>query len=158
MIVSASQSRLFAIKKIYYLSASVKLQFLKTFVLPFFDYCLTLAVYYSRANLTQLEKLYNFSLFKLLQINLKYCSIDEQVRMLRSFHIQAFRARLYYRFGMFVHGIFHRRTLNSFSARLTVRTAIYDLRSKRRYITPITKTNFGSRRLLTAFVRSVDNI
>ena len=150
--------RLFAIKKIYYLSASVKLQFLKTFVLPFFDYCLTLAVYYSRANLTQLEKLYNFSLFKLLQINLKYCSIDEQVRMLRAFHIQPFRARLYYRFGMFVHGVFHRRTLSSFSSRLTARTAKYDLRSKRRYVMPITKTNFGNRRLLTTFVRSVDSI
>ena len=34
--------RLFSIKKLFYLSFIVKLQFFKTFILPYFDYCTTL--------------------------------------------------------------------------------------------------------------------
>ena len=150
--------RLFAIKKIYYLSAEVKLQFLKTFVLPYFDYCFTLAIYYSRANLAQLEKLYNFCIFKFLKLKLKYSSINEQTAALRPFRLQAFKTRLYVKVGMLVHGIFHRRLLGAFCDRVSANSSKYVLRSKRRFIRPIAKTKTGERRLLSVFVRSIDTI
>ena len=150
--------RLFAIKKVYYLSANVKLQFLKTFILPYFDYCLTLALYFSKANLAQLEKLYNFCIFKLLKIKLKYCSTDEQIAALRPLHVQAFKVRLYHRVGSFVHGIYHRRLLGSFYDRVSVNQSKYQLRSNRRFIRPIAKTSFGDRRLLNVFIRSIDTV
>ena len=37
--------KLFAIKKIFFLESSIKLQFLKTFLLPHFDYCFLLFIY-----------------------------------------------------------------------------------------------------------------
>ena len=39
--------RLFAIKKIYYPAASVKLQYFKSFIMPYFDYCLSMFVFRS---------------------------------------------------------------------------------------------------------------
>ena len=150
--------RLFAIKKIYYLSADVKLQFLKSFILPFFDYCLTLAIYYSRANQAQLEKLYNFCIFKFLRLKLKYCSIEEQRAVLRPFRLQPFMIRLYLKVGMLVHGIFHRRLLEAFRNRVPTNSSKYALRSNRRFIRPISNTKSGNRRLLNVFVRAIDTI
>jgi hypothetical protein len=36
--------KLYSIKRIFYLSFHVKVQFFKTFILPHFDYCITLAI------------------------------------------------------------------------------------------------------------------
>jgi hypothetical protein len=38
--------KLFAIKKIFYLSYSIKLNFFKTFILPHFDYCLSIYIFF----------------------------------------------------------------------------------------------------------------
>ena len=39
--------RLYSIKNIFYLSQNVKVQFFKTFILPHFDYCLSLLIYFN---------------------------------------------------------------------------------------------------------------
>ena len=41
-------SKLFSIKRLFVLSTSVKMQFFKTFVLPYFDYCISLLVYFPK--------------------------------------------------------------------------------------------------------------
>ena len=38
----------YCIKRLFFLSTNVKLQFFKTFILPYFDYCLSLAIYFSK--------------------------------------------------------------------------------------------------------------
>ncbi len=40
--------RLYSIKKLFYLPFSVKMQFFKTFILPFFDYCSTIYIYFPK--------------------------------------------------------------------------------------------------------------
>ena len=37
--------RLYSIQKLFQLPLAVKIQFLKTFILPYFDYCATLCIY-----------------------------------------------------------------------------------------------------------------
>ena len=58
--------RLYSIKKLFYLATSVKkVQFFKAFILPYFDYCLSLSIYYSKAVLQKLCNCYNMCLCKL---------------------------------------------------------------------------------------------
>jgi hypothetical protein len=51
--------KLFDIKKIFYLSYSIKLHFFKTFILPHFDYCVSLYIYISNSLLENIKGLYN---------------------------------------------------------------------------------------------------
>lgn len=59
-------TRLFSIKRIFYLPYSVKIQFFKSFILPHFDYCSTLLIYFPKESIQKLANIYNQSLFKLL--------------------------------------------------------------------------------------------
>lgn len=43
-IVKCTNRRLFAIKRLFFISHRVKTQFFKTFILPYFDYCSTLVI------------------------------------------------------------------------------------------------------------------
>lgn len=61
--------RTHSIKKLFYLPSAVKLQFLKTFILPCFDYCSTLQIYFSKATLQKLSNCYNWCIYKLLGLN-----------------------------------------------------------------------------------------
>ena len=60
--------RLYSIKKIFYLPYSVKIQFFKTFLLPYFDYCSTLIIYFSKDAIQKLANTYNQCLYKLLNV------------------------------------------------------------------------------------------
>ena len=44
---------------------SVRLQFFKTFILPLFDYCLSLVCYFSKSQIQTLANCFNACLFKL---------------------------------------------------------------------------------------------
>ena len=52
--------RIHSIKRLFYLSHKVKLQFFKSFILPFFDYCLSLAIYFPKSTIQKLANSYNF--------------------------------------------------------------------------------------------------
>ena len=60
--------RIFSIKRLFYLPAAVKLQFLKTFILPYFDYCSTIYIYFSKSAIQKLFNSYNWCIWKLLGI------------------------------------------------------------------------------------------
>ena len=151
-------TRLFSIKKIYFLPTSVKLQFLKSFILPYFDYCLSLSIYYIRSNLLQLEKLYNFCLLKLLSVNLKNVCLQEQLKLLLKFNLQPFKARLYTRVSIFIYNVDKGRLLEGFKLKLKENKCTYNLRKKRQFVAPSSRTQFGSRRLLTFYCQAVNNI
>jgi hypothetical protein len=44
-IATKVNRKIHCIKRLFYLSTNVKLQLFKTFLLPYFDYCLTLTIY-----------------------------------------------------------------------------------------------------------------
>ena len=63
----STNQRLYSIQKLFYLSLSVKIQFLKTFILPHLDYCATLCIYFPKHVLQKLANTFNNCIFKLLK-------------------------------------------------------------------------------------------
>ena len=59
--------RLYSINRLYHLTFEVKLQFFKTFILPHFDYCMTLLIYYPKGSIQKIANYYNFCIFKLFK-------------------------------------------------------------------------------------------
>ena len=74
--------KLFPIKNLFFLSFDIKLHFFKTFFLPHFDYFSSLFVYYSGKSVNILCKLYNFCLFVLLKLELKFLFYEAQQKLL----------------------------------------------------------------------------
>jgi hypothetical protein len=62
---------LHSIKRLFYLSASVKLKFFKTFIMPYFDYYSSLTIYFLKATIQKICNFNNYCLNKLLKIDLK---------------------------------------------------------------------------------------
>ncbi|RNA04729.1 RNA-directed DNA polymerase from mobile element jockey-like [Brachionus plicatilis] len=58
--------KLNSIKQLFFPSKPVKIQFFKTFILPHFDYCLSLTIYFSKPAIQSLSNSYYISLFKLI--------------------------------------------------------------------------------------------
>ena len=63
--------KMYSIKRLFFLSMSVKVQFLKSFILPYFDYCMSLLIYFPKQTIQKLNNSYNFCIKKLLKINLE---------------------------------------------------------------------------------------
>ena len=61
--------KLFSIKRIFYLSFAVKLQFFKSFILPLFDYGISLSIYYNHLTIRKLCKMYYVCLKKLFNFS-----------------------------------------------------------------------------------------
>ena len=61
--------KLYSIKKLFYLSINVKIQFFKTFILPYFDYCSSLVIYFSKQAIQKLENCYYLCIYKLFKIS-----------------------------------------------------------------------------------------
>ncbi len=93
--------RLYSIKKLFYLSNSVKIQFFKTFILPYFDYCSTLLHYFPTQTIQKLSNSYYFCLAKLLNLdfNKPRVTIDfNHINIeLDKFGLMSFQHRLIYR-------------------------------------------------------------
>ena len=50
--------KIFTLKKMKYLNLSTKIQFYKSFILPHFDYCLGLCVFYTKQQIDNLERIF----------------------------------------------------------------------------------------------------
>lgn len=57
--------KLYSLKKPFHLSTAVKVQFFKTFILPFFDYCISLLIYCQKSLIQKLCNSYCICIFKL---------------------------------------------------------------------------------------------
>ena len=63
--------KLYSIKRIFFLAHSVKIQFFKTFILPYFDYCLSLLIYFPKSTVQKISNCYNMCLLKLFKFKLE---------------------------------------------------------------------------------------
>ena len=95
--------KLFSIKRIFYLSRSVKLQFFKTFILPYFDYCLSLSVYFPKATLQKLCTCYYASLFRLFKFDFTDLDMNEINDFLRKYGLSAFQHRVFMQLSLFTY-------------------------------------------------------
>ena len=60
--------KLYCIRRLFYLSFKIKLQFFKTFIAPHFDFCSTIYLYFLKASLLKIFNSYDYCLSKLLCI------------------------------------------------------------------------------------------
>ncbi len=90
-------SKLFSIKRIFYLSSSVKIQFFKTFILPYFDYCSYLLIYCSKAVIQKLANKYYLCLHKLFNFDKQEFNDfnDINTYLMEKFDIPLFQHRLF---------------------------------------------------------------
>ena len=123
-VKNSVNKRLYSFKRLFYLPLSVKLQFLKTFILPIFDYCSTICIYFPKYSIQKLANYYNMSIFKLLStshiLSFRANTSDDFNRWndILKFHgLFAFQHRIIYRLSCFIHKLFNEFTspLNLFN-------------------------------------------
>ena len=93
--------KMFAIKRIYYLSQDVRVTFFKTFILPCFDFGLSLVIYFSKTALNKLVKVFYKCIFHLLRIDcsgMSYEQVDAALKLLR---LQSLQGRIFLKLASF---------------------------------------------------------
>lgn len=100
--------RLYSIKRLFYLPKEVKTQFFKTFIIPYFDYCSTLTIYFPKPTIQKIFNLYNFCLYKLLKINTRIENSTDYNKLnihLETFGLSSYQHRLLKRLMYFSYNI-----------------------------------------------------
>jgi hypothetical protein len=76
--------KLFSIKRLFYLCTSVKIHFFKTFILPYFDYCLSLVIFFTPSTFQSLNNCFNICLYRLFKFKPDFTTedvVDEEKSM-----------------------------------------------------------------------------
>jgi len=151
--------KLYSIKRLFYLCKSVKIQFFKTFVLPYFDYCLSLLIYFPKSTIQRINNCFNLCLFKLL--NFKKSSdenIEDFNENLSNYGLFSFQHRVMIKIFNFAHSMIN--NLNSpVDLQQVFKQETY-LKSKARsasLILPVIKTHFGEKTFQFFFIKLFNN-
>ena len=146
--------KLFAIKKIFFLSYKIKVHFFKTFILPHFDYCSSLFIYFSNTLLDNIKGLYNNCLFHLFDLDFRGKSIEEQFETLKPLNLLPFKYRLFLRFSTFCFKILNNIILYNFFKELKPNINVKNTRCHTRNIfaVPRSLTTKSGKRLSITFV------
>ena len=97
----AINRRLYQNKRSFFLPNDVKLVYFKAFILPCFDYCISLGIYLNSQNLQKLCKLYYFFI-KLFKLNFLNLNANEINNLLEPYGIQAFEYRIISKIILFI--------------------------------------------------------
>ena len=112
---------MYAIKRIFYLSFNDKVLFFKTFLLPYFDYCFSIIIYFSKTVINNLAKIYYLRLYKLFNFNFNNSNTHQINSRLNTFSLSSFEYRCTYKFFDFSYKIKHNRLApKELSARICV--------------------------------------
>ena len=102
-------TRLYSIKQLYYLKPKIRIQFLKTFILPHFDYSSTLYIYFSKEAIQRLCNVYNNCIVQMINNDwIKSIKIGENHEYniynnyLNCFNLQTFQHRLIIRYSTYI--------------------------------------------------------
>ena len=122
--------KLYSIKRLFYLSYNVKLQFFKSFIIPHFDYCITLCIYFPKASLQRLCNFYYLCIYKLFKLNFSNNTTFVN-NYLESINLFSFQHHLLFRLSTFLF-----KQLNNFDSPFYLKCLIkkqknpfYNLRS-----------------------------
>jgi hypothetical protein len=93
----------------------VKINFFKTFILPYFDYCLSLIIYFPPSAYQSSNNCFNLSLYKLFKFKPEATPEDEDeneekimsdfIDKLHSYDLFTLQSRIYNKLLLFAHGI-----------------------------------------------------
>ena len=156
--------KLYSVRKLFFLNHSLKIQFFKSFILPHFDYCSSLFVYFSHTLINQIEHLFNSIIKKLLRIDLTNLSYDNQLSILKDVNILPFKIRLFYRFSLFSYKLLNSNCLlkicKSFEYNQNSISYNYNLRNQDSKIVNIInrRTKSGDKCLSFILSKFVNNI
>ncbi len=116
-IRTAINRKLYSIKRLFYLPYSVKIQFFKTFVLPYFDYGLSLLIYFPKVAIQSLSNCFNMCIFKLFKMQIEKENENEEKtsdadvnrlnEKLNKYSLFTFQHRLMNKLLTFVYNIQH---------------------------------------------------
>ena len=104
----AINRRLYSIKKLFYLPFSVKMQFFKTFILPFFDYCSTIYIYFPKKTIQKISNSYFLCLYKLFNFKeniILSADFNKFNIFLEKYNLKCFQHRLIFRLAIFIYKI-----------------------------------------------------
>jgi hypothetical protein len=105
LVCKSINTKLYSIKRLFYLATSVKIQFFKSFILPYFDYCCSLFIYFPKVMLQKLSNLYYMCLFKLFKFNFDTDVIQANDFLMR-YGLFSYQHRLFVRFSTFSHRMY----------------------------------------------------
>ena len=143
---STVNQKLYSIKRLFYLSLNIKVQFFKTFIQPHFDYCSSLAVYFNKTLVNRIERFYNICLFRLTGIPFLNHSLSQQFTILKPYNLMPFKIRLFYKLNNFCYNIYNNRILSGFKKDIVFNNLGY-LRHTTDVKVPFERTKFGLARL-----------
>ena len=131
--------KLYSIKRLFFLSTNVKLQFFKTFCLPYFDYCLSLCIDYSKTVLTKMHNFYYACLFKLFKFNFVNTSVSVINEFLKKYGLFAFQYRIFLKLTFFIFNAKQSTAAVGISNLLVLqhREVKWNLRNKLHFVKPI---------------------
>ena len=135
--------KLFSIKRIFYLSTSVKLQFFKTFLLPHFDYCISLSIYFSKRAIQKLSNCYYMCLNKLFKFNLTNMTVNTINDYLKQYNLFSLQHRIVLRISTFVHKILHNKQPENLYNSLKFNDYKMSLRSNGNIYQPRVASKYG---------------
>lgn len=140
----AVNKRLYSIERLFYLSHKVRLQFFKSFILPYFDYCMSLSIYFPKRTLQKLANTYYYCIYKLLHIDFSVSNLEDFNNLnnkLSNYNLECYQHRLIKRIARFIYKIFNNQ--NSPSGLKTSliknnehKSVPYDLRNKHQFFIP----------------------
>jgi hypothetical protein len=100
--------RLFSIKRLFYLSNSVRIQFFKSFIMPHYDYCMSLYIYFPKASIQKISNSYNLCLYMLFNFKPNITStpdFNDYNNKLQQIGLFNFQHRFIQRTSLFIHKI-----------------------------------------------------
>ena len=159
--------KLYSIKKLFYLSMNVKLQFFKSFVLPYFDYCLSLTIYFSKGAIQKLSNCFYLCLLRLFNFKALPSDITGLNNFLEKYGLFSLTHRIICKLFNFSYKIANSEVLIELKSKLTLKeknSNKYDLRNKVTNVVPFAKNRFGEatfgyffNKLLNNFPNFVDS-
>jgi len=149
--------KLYSIKNIFYLAFDVKVQFFKTFILPHFDYCSALHVYFTKTQMESLEKFHKVCLFRLLGIKLFGMDSNEQLEVLAKYNLVPYKMRIFQRFNSLFHKIVNNNILHNFYENLVFKDKL-SLRDRDPLEEPNLRTNDDRKSLSYVLPKYVNKV
>ena len=100
-MVKSVNKKLFSLKNLKFLSIKTKLHFFKAFVLPHFDYCSSIFVFFNKRLIHKTEKFFNLCLYRLFNFKLLYLNTEEQFNFLSKYNIFPLQMRIFIKYELF---------------------------------------------------------
>ncbi len=104
-IIKKVNPKIYSIKKLFHLPFSVRIQFYKTFILPYFDYFLSLIIYYPKYSIQKLQNFYYTCIIKLFGLSVYNLSYEDAEKKLVKYGLFSFEYRVLLKLDVILLGI-----------------------------------------------------